>query len=279
MTSAWGPSGRLLANYVADLRRLFAHYLPDPAKPPSELIRELSRIGIDLDFEHVAEAIAQRMVTSIARGNSRNWREAAAKASKGRLIHEALKDELTGMVGAAVQLQVQENSRLIRSLPSDLAARVSAYVASRQMEGARSEQISKELKQRIPHVAISRIRLIARTELGKSEAAVTKARAQNLGIQWVEWLTSRDVRVRRSHRNLDHVLVRFSDPPQPELLIGERTTLGPGMPGEFPNCRCVSAPLVDVGEVDWPHRVYFGGRIIRMSRLQFSKVSRIPIAA
>lgn len=278
MKSDWGPSGRVLANYVSDIRRLFAHYFPDPNKPPSEFLRELRMMGIDLDFSRVADIIAQRMVTSVARGNSRNWRAAAAKASKGRLIHEALKDELTGMVGAAVQLQVFENSRLIRSLPTDLAARVSAYIASRQLEGARSDQISKELKQKIPHVAMSRIKLIARTETAKAETAVTKARAENLGIRLFQWATSEDQRVRRSHRFMDKVVIPWSTPPAPEELIGERSE-GHYLPGNIYNCRCVALPLVDIDELEFPVRVYAHNAVVRMNRNQFLKFSRISIAA
>lgn len=279
MTSAWGPSGRLLANYVSDLRRLFAHYLPDPNRPPSELIRELSRLGIDLDFEYVAETVAQRMVTSVARGNARNWREAAAKASKGRLIHEALKDEMTGMVGAAVDLQIQENARLIRSLPSDLAERVSAYVAARRMEGVRSEQISKELKQRIPDVAMSKIRLIARTQTSASETILTRARSENLGIPIYRWKTSEDQRVRRSHRFMDKVVVPWATPPAPEQLIGEKSTLGHYHCGMCPNCRCVSLPVVDLDELDFPVRCYAHGAVVRMNRVQLARYARLPIAA
>jgi SPP1 gp7 family putative phage head morphogenesis protein len=75
-------------------------------------------------------------------------------------------------------------------------------VAREQRRGARSETIAKALREKVPGLAKSRIRTIARTEVGKAETAFTEARSERLGIRWYEWATGEDQRVRPSHRKL-----------------------------------------------------------------------------
>ena len=126
----------------------------------------------------------------------------------------------------------------------------------------------------MPGLAESRIKLIARTEVSRSETALTRARAEDLDIQAYVWETVRDQRVRFSHKNLQGVIVFWDDPPQPEELIGEHTTLSKGNAGEFPNCRCLCAPLVSMQEVTWPARVFHNGRIHRMTWAAFRKFEK-----
>lgn len=95
--------------------------------------------------------------------------------------------------------------------------------------------------------------------------------AQSIGIEWYQWATSEDARVRRSHRKMNHVLVAWRDPPSPEALIGEKSP-GRYHAGELEGCRCVSLPVTSLDLISWPARVYTGGRIIRMSKGQFQRV-------
>ena len=134
-------------------------------------------------------------------------------------------------------------------------------------------------REKVPGLAKSRIRTIARTEVGKAETAFTQARSERPGIRWYEWATSEDQRVRPSHRKLATVLEAWSDPPAPEQLAGERSKLGHYHTGCAPNCCCITLPLMSLDEVRWPHKVYSHGRIEYAGRAEFERWSRVPQAA
>jgi hypothetical protein len=229
------------------------------------------------DIQDFAYRIASRMVTGVSVANAKSWREAASISSRGRLIYSGLKTEMNGPVGIAARQMVRENARLIQSLPNDLATSVSRFIASQQLKGVRSETLQAELKTRIPQLAESRVRLIARTETAKAETAFTQARAENLGLRYFQWATSEDQRVRRSHRLMDKVLVAWNDLPAPEQLAGEKSTLGHYPAGGAQNCRCVSLPLVRLDEVAWPAKVYHSGQITRMRMADFKHLSGMEV--
>lgn len=274
----WRPVRRLLRDYIRDLDALVDDLLPASLTPEAVLSR-LDAITRTEAFSEAANAIAKRMVTGVAVNNAKSWRAAARKSTRSREIYSALRDELNGPVGFKVQQMIRENAQQIRSIPPHLAERTTKYISQREMQGARAEVIEKELRGKLPGLAKSKVRLIARTEVGKSETAITRARAENIGLNYFQWQTAEDGRVRKSHRHLDQVLVAWGDLPQPEALIGEKSTLGKGAPGEFPNCRCVALPLVSLDEIKWPARVYTSGRIVRMTRAEFARRNSLPIAA
>jgi SPP1 gp7 family putative phage head morphogenesis protein len=228
---------------------------------------------LEAPSEEFAERIARNMITAVQVRNAQGWRAAANESTKSRLIRRLLQQELSGPVGLEVERLVRQNASLIRTLPTDIADKTNAFVAAQQRRGMRSETIAKALQERLPEMRASSVRLIARTETAKSETAVTQARAEAIGIGWFEWRTSEDGRVRLSHRKMDGVLCRFSDPPAPEALAGEKSTLGHYAPGGCPNCRCLALPLVSLDEVSWPHRVYANGVITRMTRAQFQRIA------
>jgi SPP1 gp7 family putative phage head morphogenesis protein len=223
--------------------------------------------------DQFAERIAREMVTAARVNTARGWRGAAAESTKSRLIHRLLRNELNGPVGIEVDRLIQHNALLIRTLPDSIAARTSAWISEQQIRGRRSEALQEELEAQLKHLTSVEVRRIARTETAKSEAAITQSRAQAIGIQWAQWLTSEDGRVRKSHRKMDKVLFRFDDLPNPEQLCGMKSDAGRYGPGGVWNCRCSTAPLVDLNEISWPVRVYHGGKLQRMSRKQFERLA------
>jgi len=108
-----------------------------------------------------------------------------------------------------------------------------------------------------------------RAEQAWNSTALTQAQAEFTGHDWYIWHTAEDVRERPSHRNVNGVLCRFSDPPDPEELIGEES-IGRYSPGVSPKCRCYAAPVILWKNVTWPHRVYADGRIQLMSKEEFA---------
>ena len=148
-------------------------------------------------------------------------------------------------------------------------------IASMEQQGERPELIAEYLKRRIPQLTQHQAALIARTETGKAATALTRARSEDLGIDWYQWESSRDSRVRPSHRLMQGVLVKWDDAPSPETLYGIRSTLGHYNAGNAPNCRCDAYPIVSLDTISWPAKVYASGSIRRMTRGEFEESSGI----
>ena len=246
---------------------------------PQEIVQMFEAIAASPQFSRLAHDLADRMVANVTVHNAKTWREAARQSQQGRRIYDLLQRELSHGPGIRVQALVHSNASLITSLPRRLAQDTTAFISERQQEGVRAEQIAQELKARLPKLAKSRIALIARTEVGKAESAVTQVRAEALGLRWYAWATSEDQRVRPSHKLMDKVLVSWDDPPNPEKLLGIASKSGPYQAGCIFNCRCLSLPLVSPNEVSWPVRIYRHGGITRMTRSQFLDIIGMPLAA
>lgn len=232
------------------------------------------------DLVHVPEVvetmsgrIAERMITGLAVQNARNWREAATRSTRGRDIYQALRTEDRGTVGDVKRRLVAEHALLIRSLPAEVAIQASTFIAAQQMAGVRAATIAKDLRERLPGTKTFRINMLARTGVMSSATSLTRARSEYLGLPCYAWDTSEDARVRRSHAKMDKVIVFWSEPPAPEALVGEKSTLGHYHAGQCPNCRCDPNPITTLSEVKWPARVYHGGQIQRMGRGAFAALS------
>lgn len=248
------------------------HLLPK-IRDPSQLTRALEALAGTDRFLALADTAATRMIKAQLVENARDWREAALKGSNGRAVYKALQAELQHGMGAVVSELVEANARLIKSLPQDVAKTVTKRINEWTHEGKRPEEIAKLLQRDIPHLTKSHIKMIARTEVSKSQSALTRARSQDMGLDCYIWRTAGDgERVRDSHQNMDGVLVFWDDPPSPEALIGEKT-YGKYDPGGIFNCRCYAEPVIDKRSLPERMRVYRNGRIQWMTRSQILKVA------
>jgi len=187
-----------------------------------------------------------------------------------------LKNELKGDLRIKLHSLIQENTQYITTLPSDISERAVHYIQQEQMKGRRAEDIIKDIQPYMQHLKNYQIQRIARTEVAKADTAITRVRAESIGLNWYEWATSRDARVRPSHRKMQGVLVNWSDPPSPEALIGERS-VGHYNAGNIYNCRCPALPVLSLNLLQWPHKVYTQGRITSMGMKQFLLVSGLPL--
>ena len=212
-----------------------------------------------------------KMVTQLFKDGGRNWKEAARKNSRGRAIYEALRFELQGRMGGEFAYQVRRNAEIIRTLPLDISRNITKYISEEAIKGRRASDIAFEIQQKFPHESRAKARLIARTEVSKTSTALTKSRAEDIGLNWYVWRTSEDQRVRTSHEHMDDVVVSWRDKPSPEALIGKRN-LGKYDAGCIFNCRCYPEVLVNIDDIKWPHKVYRNGRIQTMTRNQFTQI-------
>ncbi|WP_216624732.1 phage head morphogenesis protein [Paenibacillus foliorum] len=239
---------------------------------PIEILRAIRNFSRSKGFAVYSEAAATKMVTHLFTDAGRTWRQAAKKNSRGRFIYEALQKEMAGPLGGTVMSQINRNAELIRSLPLDIARQVNGHIMAESLKGTRASNIVEQIKAFFPEASKTKAGLIARTETSKTSTALTRARSQSIGVNWYVWRTSKDARVRDAHARMEGVLVKWDSPPSPEQLDGEARTYGHYHCGDIFNCRCYPEPVIDLDLIKWPANVHWGGRIQRMSRIQFEAI-------
>ena len=249
--------------------RVLAPKLPDQSF--EDWFTTIAQRSQQSDVREASELLAKQMVTAADSSNQKTWRAAAAKWGRGRQLYKLLNQELTNTpLGARVSTLIRENANYISSIPLEAAQTLVNEVTKAQQSGARASTIAKMTWTRFPALLRSRTNLIVRTEVAKTSLALTVARSESVGVKFAEWLTSEDVRVRDSHKALDKVIFAFDDLPDPEALAGEKS-YGHYGPGGIFNCRCTLAPLLDIDDVSWPHKVYSNGAVKSMTRVQFER--------
>lgn len=245
----------------------------DSLTDPYEIVSRIRAYAGSKNFLRMAEATATKMVTHLFSDSGRTWRQAARANSQGRMIFEALRNEMHGPVGTAVREKIRSNAKLISTLPLDIAQNVTEHILEESMKGKRASTIAQEIRQLFPDESNARAKLIARTEVSKASTALTEARSERLGIKAYQWHTSEDQRVRDSHRLMDDVIVFWDDPPAPEQLDGKKHTFGHYHAGEIFNCRCYAAPIIDLDMISWPAKVYRNGKIQTVTRAKFERIT------
>ncbi len=224
------------------------------------------------EYSDFVMSTVERMVTGLNTGNYSTWRKAAREATKGNMLYRALLEEMQTGIGSSIRNQIIENANLIRTLPTDTAQKVVQNITEEAYKGKRASEIARIIQEETSKHSKASARLIARTEVSKATTALTKARSEELGLKWYVWRTALDGdRVRKSHRNMEGVLVAWSNPPAPEELVGEKSA-GHYHAGNIYNCRCYPEPLISVDDVTWPHKVYYQGTIRKMGKREFEQL-------
>lgn len=225
------------------------------------------------EYSDFVMSTVERMVTGLNTGNYSTWRKAAKEATKGNMLYRALLEEMQTGISSSIKNQIMENANLIRTLPTDTAQKVVQNITEEAYKGKRASEIARIIQEETSKHSRASARLIARTEVSKATTALTKARSEDLGLKWYVWRTALDGdRVRKSHRNMEGVLVAWSNPPAPEELVGEKSA-GHYHAGNIYNCRCYPEPLISVDDVKWPHKVYYQGTIRKMGKREFEQLT------
>lgn len=259
----WRTPRRIEADYFASVRDLLREYF---------VRRERGLYQADQYLREYAWTVARRMITGVLRDGGGSWREAARRSTQGERVFRALGAEMRGPVGERARALVKLNARYISSLPHDIAEQFTASMLKAELEGARAETFRHTLMKRLTR---SRAALLARTETSKASTALTRARSEDLRLDWWIWRTSQDQRVRFSHRKLQGVVCSWNDLPAPELLVGEKSE-GHYAAGDIYNCRCYPEPILSMDQLRFPVRLYNAGRVRYVTRAEFSNIARIP---
>ena len=276
----WKPENRLEITYARALNRLVKQMFKslNGVLNPYEIVKRLKKLSKQKKFKDYCESIALTMVTHINKKVSGGWRKAAFENGKGNQVRNALIEEIVSTnIGRSISEQVAVNATIIKTLPQNIAEEVVKYIEVEAATGRRSEDIANDIVKMFPEKTKANAKLIARTEVSKTQSALVRARAEAMGIAWYIWRTSKDSRTRSSHEIMDGILVAWNDPPNPEELDGENKYKQARKyhPGGIYNCRCYSEPVISWDLVDFPCDVYFSGKIQSMTKAEFMQTFNI----
>ena len=125
------------------------------------------------------------------------------------------------------------NIQLIKSIRTQYLDKVQNAVMQAMVQGTLNKDLAEQLK-KLGEDVESRAMLITRDQSSKLNAALTRARHEEVGIKKYMWSTSGDERVRASHAEKDGQIFEYTNPPADT-----------GHPGHDVNCRCVQIPVFD----------------------------------
>ena len=224
--------------YGDAIAELIASLLPikQPGQSAESWVQQLADLAHNVNLHYYARVAAEHMVSKVNTTNAKSWREASAKSQRSRVLYRAMQEELAGGVRPHFNRIVDRNAELIKSIPSDVATMLNRHIVEAQQSGLRAGTVTAMLRTKFPEFTKNKIKLIARTQAQAASTDLTEARSLEIGLDWAEWDTSEDKRVRPSHKNMDGVLFSWHDLPSPEALAGEKSSLGKYAPGRAPNC-------------------------------------------
>jgi len=275
VSKTFHPPSRIEILYRNAISSLMSSLLPRPPMfvPIEQWLSDLATRGTTQMAVERATRLAERMVQWTDSRNAKSWQQAARQANHSRLIYR-LQQNYTrnGPIARRLWELREANTRLITSLPGDVAKYLVRETQAAQRQGTRPEAIAKTLQVRYPQLAAARINLLARTTTAQASSALTQARSEELDLPAYVWLTANDQRVRKSHRLMNGVVCLWAAPPSPEALAGEKST-GSYNSGSIYNCRCTQRVLLSLDDVSWPAKVAVNGGIQRMTRAQFAQLT------
>lgn len=217
---------RKVARHVADIIAAFP--AGDPAALPAI---ERALRGYSDVIKGWARLTAEKMLDSAAKQDEQEWRERA------RDMSAALREELMrANTGATLRTLLDEQVTLITSIPLEAAQRVHKWTLVGLENSTRASEVAAQIK-RQNEVSQAKATLIARTEVARTAAQLTQARAVHVGSEGYIWRTSGDSDVRDSHKEMNGKYVRWDTPP----TLSDGHTHHAGM---IFNCRCYPEPVI-----------------------------------
>nr|DAW37308.1 MAG TPA: Minor capsid component [Caudoviricetes sp.] len=177
-----------------------------------------------------AENIAQGFVN---RGNIQNQAEVSTNLKNQTGVDLAAYLRSSPNIVERVNELTVSNIQLIKSIRTQYLDKVQNAVMQAMVQGALNKDLAEQLKKLGKDVE-SRAMLIARDQSSKLNAALTRARHEDLGVKKYMWSTAGDERVRDSHAEKDGQIFEYANPPADT-----------GHPGHDVNCRCVQIAVFD----------------------------------
>ena len=195
------------------------------AESVEAMIKALS-LSLNNDFQG-GKAMALDIGQKTAKWNSEQWQ----RILKAVLGVEVFQTE-PWLVGE-LQAFAQQNVALITSLKDKTVRDIEGMTLRAIQGGGRHEDLRKEIQAQFGNTR-SRAALIARDQVSKLNGNLTRLRQQGVGVRHYIWRTSRDERVRPTHRAHEGKTFSWDKPPA-----------GTGHPGQDYQCRCTSEAIVE----------------------------------
>lgn len=213
---------------LAQVRNAIANLLI----PRRALTRVAEAVGVFAnriaDRQGIPQPLALRRASDSARHDQK--RRPAVRLAKPKIatppIPDALRDQW-----------IRDNVSLIGGMQAKWYADVEAVIRDAAVKGLAPSAIEKAIARESGKFG-RHAKLIAQDQIGKLNGKVAEYRQTSAGITSYRWSTSRDERVRRTHRALEGSVQSWASPPVSEAN-GERNH-----PGMAVKCRCSPVPLL-----------------------------------
>lgn len=116
--------------------------------------------------------------------------------------------------------------------------RLRQKVAKNVEAGFRAEKLISDIQYE-KKVSYNKAKFLAKQETSLMVSKYREIRYEEVGISRYMWSTSRDVRVRHDHKELQGKIFSFNQPP-----VTNHATMARNNPGEDYGCRCVAIPVL-----------------------------------
>lgn len=212
-----------------------------PAFDLTKVVHDLSRRW-NKRFGELANKLSVYFSQSVEKRSTKQLKKMLKDA--GFTVEFQMTPAMRDVIGATVNQSVA----LIKSIPAQYFSEVEGLVMRSVQAGRDLGTLTQELHHRYG-ITKRRAAFIARDQNNKATAAMTRARQLEIGIREAEWRHSAGgneprpthVAAGRNHERYD-VAKGWYDPEVKRYVH----------PGELPNCKCVSSPVIDPLDFKWP---------------------------
>lgn len=226
---------RRIASHIGELIGGF-----DPLDSPEDvLIIEEMMARYSASLHGWAKNTTDVIIHRTNKKDMKYWEGLSEKMS--RQMRQTLKE---APMSVALDAMQREQIELIKSLPTEAAARVRSLTEKAAASGERASEIASDL-QRTTEVTKSRATLIARTEVARTASTLTETRAQAVGSTHYIWRTSGDSDVRHGHKAMNGKVCEWASPPAVDEGPPGKPRIMHHHPGKIWNCRCYPEPIFD----------------------------------
>ena len=153
----------------------------------------------------------------------------------------------------AIERWITENVSMISCVPGDSLRKIERII----YDGYTNGMLISDMRDKIQNacnVSQRKATMIARDQVAKLNAELTKMQQRDAGVTRYRWSSSKDSRVRECHRQFEGHVYRWDEPPEDWhrtkdgiVKTGKRYN-----PGEAVGCRCVAIPIFDIDTLNLP---------------------------
>lgn len=153
MNKKFDVSNRIEQKYITLLNKLLKPIKKEALKyvnDKSKFKKVLENSAKSRTYKKKVKEIVKTISTMIYESNSKSWREAARKSSRGKEIKQSIEKEIEGNVKKRMDELFKYNVSLIETLPSKISENVINHINTESFKGKRAEGYTKEIKRFFP---------------------------------------------------------------------------------------------------------------------------------